>query len=364
MVRYRRATGLERQQIKWFALGLALTLAALLIPILLLLPRPLEDSLLSGIFLSVGFLAIPATTGVAILRYRLFDVDRIIGHATVYGLLTAGVVGVYVFVVGYLGLLFRTSDNLLVSLVAVGLVALLFQPVRDRLQRVVNRLMYGERDDPHRVLARLGRQLEAAAAPDEVLDTVASSVRTALKLPYVALTVQRGEMTHVVAESGSPVTSLNRIPLIHQGVDVGELLVAPREPSETWSRADRALLDSLGHQAGAAIHALQLTRELQLARERLVLAREEERRRLRHDLHDELAPTLAALSLTSARASDRLTKTRQVRATCSTSCAMVYGRASATCDGWRTTCGRRYWTSSVCWLPSRSAPSSSAPIRA
>jgi signal transduction histidine kinase len=100
---------------------------------------------------------------------------------------------------------------------------------------------------------------------------------------------------------------------VHQGEAVGELLVAPREPGDTWSRADRALLDSLSHQAGAAVHALQLTEglkrltgELQHARERLVLAREEERRRLRHDLHDELAPTLAALSLTSARAADRL----------------------------------------------------------
>jgi signal transduction histidine kinase len=99
---------------------------------------------------------------------------------------------------------------------------------------------------------------------------------------------------------------VTRLPLVHQGEHVGELLVAPREPGEPWNRADRSLLDSLAHQAAAAVHAAQLTNELQHARERLVLAREEERRRLRHDLHDELAPTLAALSLTSARASDRL----------------------------------------------------------
>ena len=132
VVRYRRAAGLERQQLKWFALGLAVNLAALLIPIIVLLPRPLEDSLLSGICLSVGFLGIPIATGVAILRYRLFDVDRIIGHATVYTLLTACIVGVYVFVVGYLGVLLHTSENLLVSLVAVGVVAVLVQPMRER----------------------------------------------------------------------------------------------------------------------------------------------------------------------------------------------------------------------------------------
>lgn len=306
VMRYRRATGLERQQIKWFALGLAVTLTALFIPIVVFWPRPLDDSLLSGVLLSVGFMAIPAATAIAILRYRLFDVDRLIGHATVYALLTACVVGVYVFVVGYLGLLFRTADNLLVSLVAVGLVAVLFQPLREQLQRVVNRLIYGERDDPYRVLSRLGRQLEAAAAPESVLDTVAATVRSALKLPYAAISMRQAEALELVVESGTSVPGLTRLPLVHQGEHVGELLVAPREPGETWSRADRTLLDSLAHQAAAAVHAVQLTNDLQHARERLVLAREEERRRLRHDLHDELGPTLAALSLTSARASDRL----------------------------------------------------------
>lgn len=317
VVRYRRAAGLERQQLKWFALGLAVNLTALLVPIVVLLPRPLEDSLLSGVCLSVGFLGIPVATGVAILRYRLFDVDRVIGHATVYTLLTACVAGVYVFVVGYLGLLLHTADNVVVSLLAVGAVAVLVQPLREHLQRLVNRLLYGDRDDPYRVLARLGQQLEAAAAQDAVLQTFTSTVSSALKLRYVAIatpdTSSETPNSRVVAESGRLQSGLTRLPLLHQGQTVGELLVAPREPGEAWGRADRALLESLAQQAAAAVHALQLTEglqrltlELQHARERLVLAREEERRRLRHDLHDELAPTLAALSLMSGRAADQL----------------------------------------------------------
>ena len=178
--------------------------------------------------------------------------------------------------------------------------------------------MYGERDDPYRVLVRLGQQLEAAAAQDAVLRTFTSTVASALKLPYVAIATTAADdaaRTAIVAESGTPPPGLTRVPLLHQGEVVGELLVAPRDPCEAWSRSERALLESLAHQAAATVHALQLkdglqrlTLELQHAREHLVLAREEERRRLRHDLHDELAPTLAALSLTSARAADRLTR--------------------------------------------------------
>ncbi len=133
-----------------------------------------------------------------------------------------------------------------------------------------------------------------------------STVRRALNLPYAALAIARGQALETVAESGSAPAQVERLALIHQGETVGHLLVSPREPGEAFAGADRALLGTLAHQAAAAVHALQLHGELRQARERLVLAREEERRRLRHDLHDELAPTLAALSMTSARAADRL----------------------------------------------------------
>ena len=103
------------------------------------------------------------------LRHRLFDIDLIINRGLVYAVLTSGVVAIYVVVVGYLGTLFRTDANLVISLGAAGLVAVAFAPLRELVQRGVNHLMYGERDDPYTVLSRLGRGLEATIGPRDVL---------------------------------------------------------------------------------------------------------------------------------------------------------------------------------------------------
>src|SRR5262249_1641042 len=138
-----------------------------------------------------GLALIPISIGIAILRYRLWDIDVIITRALLYGALTASVVGLYVLVVGALGALLQLPGNLLISLLATGLLAVVFQPLRQRLQRSVNRLIYGERDDPYRVLARLGQRLEAALAPDAVLPTIVETVKDALKLPYAAIALKQ-----------------------------------------------------------------------------------------------------------------------------------------------------------------------------
>src|SRR5205823_10944824 len=115
---------------------------------------------LAGVTLSYfAMLLIPLAIGIAILRYRLWDIDLLINRTLVYSALTASVIGIYVLIVGYLGALFRTGGNLPISLVATGLVAVLFQPLRDWLQRGINHLLYGERDEPYAVVARLGQRL-------------------------------------------------------------------------------------------------------------------------------------------------------------------------------------------------------------
>jgi signal transduction histidine kinase len=252
--------------------------------------------------ISFALLGLPIFTGIAIVRHRLYDIDLIINRTLVYGALTASVVGIYVLVVGYLGTLFRTDDHLLISLLATGLVAVLFAPLRERLQRAVNRLMYGERDDPYAVVSRLGERLEATLAPEDVLSTIVQTVREALKLPYAAIALPRDPNGfEVVATSGEePPADPLVLPLSYGGESVGELLLTPRAPGESFSAADRRLLDGLAHHAGVAVHGVRVMADLRRSRERLVLAREEERRRLRRDLHDELAPTLAALGLSAA----------------------------------------------------------------
>src|SRR5205807_4257763 len=132
----------------------------------------------------------PISIAVALLRHGLFDVDVLLGRALVYGALTASTVAVFMLVVGYLGSLFRTQDNLLISLLGTGAVAVMFQPLRERLQRGVNRLLYGQRDEPYVVLSNLGRRLDASVDRATILPVMVETVATALKLPYAAIQLE------------------------------------------------------------------------------------------------------------------------------------------------------------------------------
>jgi signal transduction histidine kinase len=310
--RYRRVSNpVQRQQIKWVVFGIAMALTGFLsvnIAVSSAAPAPTSAGALATLMVGdalmyLALLLIPLSIGVALLRYRLFDVDVLINRTLVYGSLTACVIGLYVLVVGYLGVLFRTGGNLAISLLATGLVALLFQPLRYRLQRAVNRLMYGERDDPYAVLSRLGQRLEATLAPEYVLSTIIQTIQESLKLPYAAIALRQDDSFAVAAAAGVPVDDALRLPLVYQNETVGQLLLAPRAPGESFSSADRRLLEDLAREAGVAVHAVRLTSDLQCltedlqrSRERLVTAREEERRRLRRELHDGLGPTLASLA--------------------------------------------------------------------
>ena len=305
--RYARVSGpLQRQQTKWVVFGISVAVSGqvafpLLVDFFPSLTQPGPPALLYDLAgftgVTLAYLFIPLTIGTAILRYRLWDIDVVLNRTLVYGALTALVVGIYVLVVGYLGALLRTGDNLFVSLIATGVVAVLFAPLRDRLQRGANRLMYGERDDPYAVITRLGQRLEDVLAPEAVLPTIVETVREALKLPYAAIALREGEEPVIATGHGTPAEETLRLPLVYQGEEVGELLLSPRGPGEEFSASDRRLLDDLARQAGIAVHAVRLTADLQRSRERLVTAREEERRRLRRDLHDGLGPTLGSLPL-------------------------------------------------------------------
>jgi signal transduction histidine kinase len=167
--------------------------------------------------------------------------------------------------------------------------------LRERTQRFVNKLMYGERDDPYAALARLGRRLEGSLGADDVLPTAVETIAQTLRLEHVALTLVGSD--DVAVAYGAPASTPRRYPLIHQGTVVGELRVAARA-GESLREADRRLIADLAPQVAAAAHAVGLAVELRGARRRLVELREEERRRIRRDLHDGLGPALAGLTFT------------------------------------------------------------------
>ena len=306
--RYRHTSNaMQRQQIKWVVFGISAAFAGFLGINMALAASGAEVPTSPGALVAylvgytfIGYLTvllIPLSIGIAVLRHHLFDIDLVINRTLVYGALTICVVGLYVLVVGGLGMLLHTRENFIVSLLAAGLVAVLFAPLRNRLQRGINHLMYGERDEPYTVLSHLGHRLETTLAPDAALRAIVETVVQALKLPHAAITLKQSGESAVAAEYGTPAGEPVILPLIYQRELVGQLILTPRSPGEKFTSSDWRLLVDLARQAGVAVHTLRLTADLQRSRERLVSSREEERRRLRRDLHDGLGPQLAAQTL-------------------------------------------------------------------
>jgi len=297
---WRVSTRVQRQQTKWILFSLTTGIVfflgwSFLEKIFPSLNGSLYDPV-NAYLNDLGSLLFPIAFAIAIMRYRLWNIDIIINRTLVYGALTASIIGLYILVVGYLGALFRTGNNLLISLVATGLVAVIFQPLRELLQRAVNRLLYGQRDEPYTVISQLSQRLKGTLEPEAVLSTIVETVAQALKLPYAAILWKQEETFELAASYGRPAGEPVTLPLVYRAETIGQLQLAPRAPGEAFTPADMRLLDELARQAGLAAHAVRLATELQKARERLVLAREEESRRLRRDLHDGVGPTLASLS--------------------------------------------------------------------
>ncbi|MFN8512547.1 MAG: hypothetical protein U0232_16460 [Thermomicrobiales bacterium] len=261
--RYRRVSNTtQRQQAKWVLFGISMIILTQLLALGLYVLGLMAQYQLGLLVVAYGgeWLTVLAI-GFAVLRHRLFDIDVIINRALVYGGLTAIVVALYALIVGGLGALLQAQGGLTISFLATGVIAVLFQPLRARLQRGVNRLLYGERDEPYAVVARLGRRLEASLAPDAVLPTIVETVAVALKLPYLAIVLPEEGGT-VAAEYGTATPDAGVVvPLVYQGEAVGELRLAPRHGEQALTRADRRPRGRYRAPGGDRARATQLTRD-------------------------------------------------------------------------------------------------------
>lgn len=300
LFRYRLSRGIERQQMKWLAYVAAIIVIFMFVSVPVWLTGGLSDPVAMEVNIAltnVVMLLIGIAAAVAIVGYRLYDIDILINRTLVYGVMTGIILLIYTLVVGAASILFGSQGNWLLALGATGLVAVLFLPIRNRLQRGVNRLLYGQRDEPFEVMARLGQRLEQTITPDSAYPTIVETVAQAMRLPYAAIQIPRDGRRRTVDSYGKPGNDLVSYDLTHQGEIVGWLQVGRRAPDEALNPADERLLRNIARQAGAAVHNAQLTADLQRSRQQIITSREEERRRLRRDLHDGLGPSLASLLL-------------------------------------------------------------------
>jgi len=166
--------------------------------------------------------------------------------------------------------------------------------------------MYGERDEPFTVLLHLGKRLESSGTPEEMLPAIVETVTQTLKLPYAEITLQQGDDFDHVAQFGKASTETIPFQIQYQGQSIGFLNVAPRSPGESLGESDIGLLRQIARQAGPVAYTFKLTQDLRQSHGRLVTARDEERRRLRRDLHDGLGPVLASQGLKIAAVSHLL----------------------------------------------------------
>jgi signal transduction histidine kinase len=291
LVRFRHGTEQLRRQLLW-------VLLALLVVVVTFVFDPL---LPDSTFILLTIALVPVAIGVAVLRYRLLDIRVVFSRSLLYLLLTLGVIAIYLIVVTALDQVVQSRMALGSSVLATLLVVVAFNPLRVWVQRLVNRAVYGAREDPIRAMAAIGARLtEGGGQQGEGLAEVLASLCQVLRFPFGTITVRGREVATV--GRADPSAPRHVVPLTWGEEALGELAVELRLGESKVSGADREVLDLLAGPIAVAVRAGLLAEELGRSREQVITAREEERRRLRRDLHDGLGPVLTGVVLNAEAA--------------------------------------------------------------
>ena len=308
LLRFRRSRGESRQQVKWLLFGLVFMF--LMFGVIYLLEEALHISseTITTILFVMGVLGPPTGIAVAVLKYRLYEIDVVINKTVVYGGLAGFITLVYVGVVVGIGTLVGAGDkpNLALSLLATALVAVAFQPVRERVQRFANKLVYGERVTPYEAITGFSHRMAESLSLDSVLPQMAEAAAKGVGgvRSRVTLILPGGGERVVDWPDDSSGNSFQRtLAVMHQGEQMGEISVS-KSPGEQINSSEDKLLSDFASQAGLAMRNLRLTGELQqrlvelqASRQRIVKAQDEERRRMERDIHDGAQQQLVSMSV-------------------------------------------------------------------
>ena len=287
-VRYRRGSDVERRQLLWLLL-------AVLVALIVILPWGLVAGTPVEVLFAIPLIPIAVT--VAIVRQELLDIRLVVARLLAWMMLLLAVIVAYTGLIALIGW-FGTVGVRWSAFVTVLLV-ILAVPLLPLLQRLVDGALYGDRGDPARVVSRLGQQL---ATPDAGLQGVVTTIGTALRLPYLA--IERDG--RILASDGEPSERVHPWPLTHGGKSAGQLMVGLRAGERELAAADRRALAMLADPVAVAVHSTVVSEELQASREQIIAAREEERRRLRRELHDGLGPTLTGIAFAADAAANTI----------------------------------------------------------
>jgi signal transduction histidine kinase len=318
VLRFRRSRGNERLQMKWLAAAAACVAAVYLVAMVASLGTcwcstgPTWVQVIeNGSVLS--FVLIPVAIGFAILKHRLYEIDVVINKALVYGSLAAFITAVYVAIVVGVGAAIGSKRNLGLSILATAVVAVGFEPVRERIQRLANRLVYGERATPYEVLSEFSGRMAIAFATEDLLPRMARMVAEGTSAARVDVWLKVGsELLREASwpdRNGQPASA----PVIdgdsvsiegndaavlvrHQGEVLGVIGVT-KSPGDAMGATESKLLQDLASQAGLVLRNVRLIEELRSSRQRLVSAQDEERRRLERNLHDGAQQRLVSIAL-------------------------------------------------------------------
>jgi signal transduction histidine kinase len=311
VLRFRRSSGVERQQIKWVALAVAFLASSFILSTIasaIGLNGELIDSIVSGI----AFITVPVAVAVAVLQYHLYDLDVVVKKALVAGALVLLVIAAYAAVVGLLGVITSGNESSGSVFIVALLLGLAFRPVTRFARRIADRVVYGRRATPYEVLTEFSERVGESYATEDVLGRMAQILGQATGAGSARVWLRLGAELHPAASwptdaepSAVAVVANEALPTIEGETvvevrDRGELLGAlsvAMPPSDPMNPSKERLVRDLASQAGLVLRNVRLVEELRASQRRIVTAQDRERRRLERNIHDGSQQQLVALSV-------------------------------------------------------------------